>query len=94
MQAVGGLGHGRAQLGNRFYGQGLWLIQPVLQCLARHVLHDDVGHAQQVACGHKLRHMGAVQRRQDVQLYLKADDVLRPVTGCHARDFHHHRKAR
>jgi hypothetical protein len=45
-----------------------------LQRLALDALHHDVGLAREVAARHELRHVRALQRRQDHLLDLEADD--------------------
>ena len=92
VQAVRGTPHGGAQAGDGCRVGPLGQVQPVLQGAARHVFHDQVRQALQVACSHKARHMGPGERGQDLQLHLEADDVLGAIARRHAWDFHGQRK--
>ena len=61
---------------------------------ALHVFHDPIGHARQVASGHKARHMGAAQHLHQLVLDLEAHDVFGAVVAGHAWHLHGHWKAR
>ncbi len=93
VQRVHGAGNGGAQLGNDLVVWQRALVNPVVQRAAVHVLHHQVGHALQVACGHKARYMGALQGLHDLALHLKAHDVFATVARSHARYLHGHGKA-
>ena len=94
VQAVHRVGQGGAQAGDEFFVGPLARVQPVLQGVALQVFHGDVGQPVQVARGHKARHVWPGEGGQDLQLHLKAHDVLGPVARGHARDLHGHGKAR
>ena len=66
----------------------------MLQGFALQVFHDQVRHVLQIARGHKAGHVRAGQHLQQLVFHLEADDVLGPVTRCHARHFHGHGEAR
>ena len=95
VQAVRSARHGCADVRNGLC-LGAWAraqrIESVLQGVARHMLHHQVGQVDQVPRGHKTWHMAAMQHLHDLVLDLKAHDVFCAVARAHHRHFHHHGK--
>ncbi len=92
VQAVHREGHGRAEPRDVIRARAVARIQAVLQRVALHVFHGEVGQAREVARGHEARRVRALQRGQDLQLHLEAHDVLGAVARRHARHLHHERE--
>ena len=83
-------GDAGADLGDLLHRQRR-VVQARAQRVAGDALHHDVGLAREVAARHELRHVRAVQRRQDHLLDLEADDAGRVLAALDARHLHDQR---
>ena len=79
VQTVRGTRHRRADAGD---GVCVWArlrcqtVEQVLQGVAGHMFHHEVGHVKQITRSHKTRHMRALQDLHQLMFNFKADDVL------------------
>ena len=93
VQCVGRTGHGCAQARNVGHTGARIRVKPMLQRLAMHIFHDQVGHAIKITSGHEAWHMRAGEHLHDLAFDLEAHDVFGSIAGGHAWHLHRHGEA-